>query len=48
MGTGATNTISDFAILILPMPIVWALKIRRRQKMVICGIFLLGALSVIS
>ncbi|MCJ1268762.1 hypothetical protein MMC22_008650 [Lobaria immixta] len=45
VGTGATNTISDFAILILPMPIVWALKIRRRQKMVICGIFLLGAFT---
>ena len=44
IGTGVTNTISDIAIMILPMPIVWRLQIPRRQKIIISGIFLLGTL----
>ncbi|KAL8748005.1 MAG: hypothetical protein Q9190_000155 [Brigantiaea leucoxantha] len=48
LGTGITNTVSDFAVLILPMPIVWSLKIRRRQKLIICGIFLLGSFACAS
>lgn len=44
IGSGITNTLSDLAILILPMPIIWQLQIPKKQKMVICGIFLLGGL----
>ena len=44
VGTGITNTVSDLALIILPMPIVWGLQISKRQKLIICGIFLLGGL----
>ena len=44
IGTGVTNTISDVVVTVLPMPIVWGLHIPRRQKMIISGIFFLGAL----
>lgn len=40
----APNVITDFAILILPLPAVWALNMRRAQKLSIMGIFLLGSL----
>ncbi|KAI9895031.1 MAG: hypothetical protein M1814_000255 [Vezdaea aestivalis] len=38
----ATNVASDFAILLLPIPFVWKLKVTLREKVIISSIFLLG------
>ena len=40
----ALNITSDIMILILPMPIVWRLHIKKSQKLAISSIFLLGGL----
>lgn len=40
--TAALNIFTDFWILILPMPMVWKLQISLRQKLILCGIFLIG------
>ena len=42
--TAVLNIITDVAILLLPMPIVWHLRIQMSQKIAISGIFLLGGL----
>ena len=43
-GNAALNIASDIMILMLPMPIVWRLHIKRSQKLAISSIFLLGGL----
>ena len=43
--TGSTpNVVTDFAILFIPLPAVWALNMRTAQRVSIMGIFLLGSL----
>ncbi len=44
--TASTNIVTDVALLILPMPVVWNLKVELSQKFAVCGIFLLGGLYV--
>ncbi|KAI1427097.1 hypothetical protein F5Y12DRAFT_738617 [Xylaria sp. FL1777] len=46
IATAISNMIVDIAILSVPLPIVWKLKITTRQKIAISGIFLLGAFVV--
>ena len=43
---GICNLIIDFMILMLPMPMVWRLKITLKQKVVLSGMFALGLLYV--
>ena len=43
---GICNLIIDFMILMLPMPMVWRLKITIKQKVVLSGMFALGLLYV--
>ncbi|KAL8646473.1 MAG: hypothetical protein Q9226_006836, partial [Calogaya cf. arnoldii] len=40
--TASLNIVTDVALLMLPMPLVWNLKIERSQKFAVSGIFLLG------
>lgn len=40
----APNVFTDFIVLILPLPAVWALKTSRFQKVSLLGIFMLGGL----
>lgn len=42
------NVVTDVAILLVPMPIVWSLQMRRAQKLLVCGILLIGGLCVTS
>lgn len=42
----AVNVATDVAILLVPMPIVWKLQMRRTQKLLVCGILLIGGLCV--
>ncbi|PQE31756.1 integral membrane protein [Rutstroemia sp. NJR-2017a WRK4] len=37
-----TNVLLDAAILSMPAPMIWKLKLPTRQKIAVCGIFLLG------
>ena len=41
-GTGATNAFIDVIILVLPIPLVWNLKLRRLTRAVLVGIFGMG------
>ncbi len=43
---GILNIITDFAILILPLPIIWNLQIGRWRKVALTGVFGLGGLYV--
>ena len=43
---GVTNLLLDVIALALPLPMVWNLQLRTKQKLVLSGIFLLGFLYV--
>lgn len=43
-GNGITNMMLDFLVLVLPLPMVWRLDLKLRQKLVVTGIFMLGIL----
>ena len=46
-GSAIPNVIIDLAILLLPQPIIWRLRLSKANKIALCGIFLLGALYVL-
>ena len=41
---GAYNIASDIVILVLPIPIVWRLRLPKSKKLAVTGIFLMGGL----
>lgn len=43
---GVANLLIDFSILVLPMMMVWRLKLDIRSKVTLSGVFLLGTLYV--
>ncbi|KAL8793768.1 MAG: hypothetical protein Q9195_003598, partial [Heterodermia aff. obscurata] len=44
---GAFNVLSDFALLLLPLPAVWALKLPVSKRLGVCAIFMTGLLACI-
>lgn len=44
LAVGVTNLIEDVMIILLPIPILWGLKMDVRRKLALCGIFSLGVL----
>ena len=46
IGSAVPNVVMDFAILLLPMGIVWQLQISKSRKMALSAIFAVGALYV--
>lgn len=46
IGTAVPNVVMDFAILLLPMGIVWQLQISKRRKIALSAVFAVGALYV--
>ncbi|KAI9805828.1 MAG: hypothetical protein M1825_000442 [Sarcosagium campestre] len=48
IGTAVGNIVVDVAMVILPMPLVWKLKITKLERLAICGIFALGSFVCIS
>ncbi|KAI9822793.1 MAG: hypothetical protein M1832_003026 [Thelocarpon impressellum] len=48
IANSALNIFTDVVILVLPMPIIWKLQVSRRQKSVLCLIFVLGSLVLIT
>ncbi|KAI4184937.1 MAG: hypothetical protein L6R41_004429 [Letrouitia leprolyta] len=47
LSTAIINICTDVAVLVLPMPLVWNLKIEKSQKFAVSGIFLLGSFTII-
>ncbi|RDA88966.1 hypothetical protein CP532_0705 [Ophiocordyceps camponoti-leonardi (nom. inval.)] len=45
-GLCLSDFITDVVVILIPIPLVWRLKISRRRKIAIAGIFLLGAVSI--
>ncbi|EEU38374.1 uncharacterized protein NECHADRAFT_34678 [Fusarium vanettenii 77-13-4] len=43
---GIINIVSDFAILILPLPVIWKLQLPLSQKILLSGIFGLGLFTI--
>ncbi|WAO85993.1 Hypothetical protein NCS54_00324700 [Fusarium falciforme] len=43
---GVINIVSDFAILILPLPVIWKLQLPLSQKILLSGIFGLGLFTI--
>ncbi len=41
---GGLSLLGDLSILVLPLPMIWNLKINIRKKLALCGIFTLGIL----
>jgi hypothetical protein len=44
IATGALVALADLMLLILPMPVLWKLRIPRKDKLMLCGVFALGSL----
>jgi hypothetical protein len=44
--TSIINVVTDFIIVVMPMPIIWKLDMPRARKIGVCGIFLLGGVVV--
>ena len=45
---GSLNVLTDLLLLVLPLPSLWRLQMRRRTKVQVAGIFSIGGLLVIS
>jgi hypothetical protein len=43
VGLATINTLLNGAVLILPLPMLWNLRISLQQKIGVCGIFILGS-----
>lgn len=46
--TSSINIATDIVIVILPIPIVWSMRLTIYQKLAVTGVFLLGGLLVSS
>lgn len=44
ISNAAANVTTDVIILLVPVPLVWKLQMRPNQKIMVCGIFMLGGL----
>jgi hypothetical protein len=44
MSSGVILAVADLMLLVLPIPIIWSLRIPRRDKVMLCGLFTLGSL----
>ncbi|KAJ5986047.1 hypothetical protein N7451_010412 [Penicillium sp. IBT 35674x] len=42
IGNAASNVVTDFLILLVPIPVIWKLKMRFTQKIMVSGVLLLG------
>ncbi|PKX88634.1 uncharacterized protein P174DRAFT_397502 [Aspergillus novofumigatus IBT 16806] len=48
LATACTNTASDIALIIIPIPAVWNLKMPLGQKLAVIGMFTIGCLTIIT
>jgi hypothetical protein len=42
------NIITDFIVIIVPIPLLWNLQIPRKQKMILMGLFGVGSIACIT
>ena len=47
LGNGFTSLVSDVVLMVLPLPMIWSLRIRLFQKILLSGVFMLGGLYAI-
>lgn len=47
-GQAGFNIASDFAILVLPMHVVWNLQMKRQKRLAVIGIFSVGSIAVLA
>ena len=48
LGTAIPEVVTDFVILAMPLPYVWNLQMKLKQKLLLSVIFILGGLCDIS
>ena len=44
LGNAIPNSLTDIVIIIIPLPLIWKLHLPRSQRLLLCGVFLTGAL----
>lgn len=44
IGVSVPNIVTDVLILLLPLPVIWQLKMQPQKRVALCGIFSLGIL----
>lgn len=44
LATGVVNILSDFYLLIIPIPAIWSLQMPTRKKVGVCAMFMTGLL----
>ena len=45
---GTINAVTDVFIIIMPLPMIWKLRLPRNRKLGICGIFALSSIVVVA
>ena len=45
---GALNTVDDFLVLLIPIPIIWTLQLRARQRIAVLSLFSVSFLACIA
>lgn len=48
MSTAAINAVTDFVIVVMPLPLIWKLKLPNDRKAGLCGIFVLGSIVIVA
>ena len=48
LASGSINVISDFSILILPVPIIWRLQMSKKRKVGITAVFGIGLFACVT
>jgi len=48
MGIELSNILLDHVVLALPLPMVWKLQMPKRQKILVCGMFMFGTFACIT
>ena len=44
LGNAIPNIVTDFAVVLAPIPMVWNLQVTGAQTIALCGVFLMGGL----
>ena len=44
LGNAIPNILTDIVVIIIPLPLIWNLHLPRFQRLLLCGVFLTGAL----
>ncbi|KAF2013081.1 hypothetical protein BU24DRAFT_264076 [Aaosphaeria arxii CBS 175.79] len=48
ISTGVLIASADLMLLVLPMPVLWSLRVSTKEKLLLCGLFALGLLALLA